>query len=212
MESFQELHFMNAARFEEGKFSFAVDSFLELWLKKLFYRKWSHQIIKFHINSIRRLREQCRMLGSSSVNSHIQNTAFNLLIMQDDILSYVIRKCPSFVRMGFNTQFSETFRTNVFSDLSSDEKGETITDYTQNCVEFQRDLCEMWSFCLLYLLVTGFAIRLFNITLSIIFPPTRFTIRLLNKWVVHVCYRSCDHMLCSVPAREFVMSHLQELI
>ena len=45
--------------------------------------------------------------------------------------------------MDCNAQFSEIFRTNVFSDLSSNQKEKIITVYNQKsfCVDFQKDLC-----------------------------------------------------------------------
>ena len=91
MESFQELHFINASRFEEGKFSCAVDCFLEIWLRKLsccFGERTESYLIRL-LNSIssqyESLREECRMLGSPTVSSQIQIKAFNLHILRDDI-------------------------------------------------------------------------------------------------------------------------------
>ena len=37
IEEIRELHFLNSSRFEAGKFSCAIDCFLELWLGKVSY-------------------------------------------------------------------------------------------------------------------------------------------------------------------------------
>ena len=37
MEEIRELHFLNLNRFEAVKFSCGIDSFLELWLRKISY-------------------------------------------------------------------------------------------------------------------------------------------------------------------------------
>ena len=93
------------------------------------------------------------MLGSPTLRSQIQIKAFNLHILLDDIWSYFIRTCHSFVRMDCNAQFSETFRTNVFSDLSSNQKEKIITIYTQKsfCVNCQKDLCTNNEVCVPYI-------------------------------------------------------------
>ena len=37
IEEIRELHLLNSSRFEAGKFSCAIDCFLELWLGKVSY-------------------------------------------------------------------------------------------------------------------------------------------------------------------------------
>ena len=65
-----------------------------------------------------------------------------LHVLRSDVWSYIREKCPSFVRMDCNAQFSEIFCTNVFFNLTDIQKKNILSQYIQNgfCSDCQRNL------------------------------------------------------------------------
>ena len=105
IERSEELHFMNASTFEAGKFSCAVDCFLELWLRKVSvsFEGFSQSYIIRLLSSLRNhyitKREECRQCPLSSLSGLIHHASLQLHYIREDIWSYLRRQCPSFVRM-----------------------------------------------------------------------------------------------------------------
>ena len=53
-------------------------------------------------------------------------------MLRSPVWEYIKTKCPSFVSMDCNAQFSEIFKEEVFSDLSAHEKDIIISNYIQH--------------------------------------------------------------------------------
>ena len=68
-----------------------------------------------------------------------QGYFYTLHVLRSDVWSYIIEKCPSFVRMDCSAQFSEIFRSNVLTDI---QKRNILLTYIQNgfCSDCQRNL------------------------------------------------------------------------
>ena len=71
-----------------------------------------------------------------------QDDFYTLHVLRSDVWSYIREKYPSFVRMDCNAQFSETFRTNIFCNLTDIQKRNSSSTYIQNsfCSDCQRNL------------------------------------------------------------------------
>ena len=146
MEEIRELHFLNSSRFEAGKFSCVVDYFLELWLRKVSYFlgdcRENYFIRLFSALSGKYRRDYELSRDNDSDMAATQGYYNTLHVLRSDVWSYIREKCPSFVRMDCNAQFSEIFCTNVFFNLTDIQKKNILSQYIQNgfCSDCQRNL------------------------------------------------------------------------
>ena len=136
IEEIRELDFLNSSRFEAGQFSCAIDCFLELWLRKVSYFLGDCRESYF-VRLLRALSGQCSFLrrdyklwqDNDSDMSASLVYFYTLHILRSNVFSYIRGKCPSFARMGWNAQFSEIFRTNVFCHVTKIQKRNILLTY-----------------------------------------------------------------------------------
>ena len=100
-------HFMNASRFLPGKFSCAIDCFLEVWIHSLsaLFPASSTSLV---LGILKYVYTQYMVLKTNRA------TAYELHLLRSDIWDLIKHKCPSFESMDINAEFSEIFRRNLF--------------------------------------------------------------------------------------------------
>ena len=115
------LHFINYSRTAPGFFSCAIDSFLEIWLRKISVM-FPSRSRSYVIGLLKRSERDYLLLKERIENSLFSlpaalpmSTIKELSRIRFDVWEYFKLKCPSFRRMDCNAQFSELFRRNVFS-------------------------------------------------------------------------------------------------
>ena len=93
MEIVRELHLLNGNRFEPGKFSCALDCFLELWMKKIdrFTGERTESYIIRLLSALsgqyRSLRSEFQSLVSQTVSGQMK-FLYTLHVLRGDIWSY----------------------------------------------------------------------------------------------------------------------------
>ena len=127
MTSVRELHFLNFSRIVPGYFSCAFDCFLEIWLRKIYtsFDSDINSVVIALLNQAERSYREIRVLQGAS------SSMLTLHALRSNIWDYVKTKCPSFVSMDCNAQFSELFRKELFADISNSEKNKIISVYSQ---------------------------------------------------------------------------------
>ena len=120
-------HFLNAVRLQPGKFSCAIDCFLELW----------HSILRHHFSEPSESRLIMLAQNMSAYCSYLSAhlcTERNLDAARAHVWDYLRETCPPPTPMDCNAQFSEIFTTNVFCDLNALEKSKVTSIFSS--IEF----------------------------------------------------------------------------
>ena len=121
METIRELHFLNANRFESGIFSCVLDCFLELWLRKINdflgenRESYIIKLLSYLSDKYKTLRSEFQSINynTSRENSRARradiNYFYTLHVLRNDIWTFVISRCRSFLQRDCNAVFSELF-------------------------------------------------------------------------------------------------------
>ena len=116
--------FINACRFIPGEFSFALDCFLEIWLRILSPLIPDTELIYL----LKQTERSHNAIWYMYMNLPMSvNTGYQLHLVREKVWSFVREKCHSFESMDANAQFSEMFSTNVFGQLSDQQASALIS-------------------------------------------------------------------------------------
>ena len=120
----QKFHFLNACRVYSGRFSCAVDCFLEIWIHTVsgFYSD-SH-FSSYVLGLLQYISSQFRIYESRGAD------ALLLHKLREGFWEYLRSRCESFAVMNCDAQFSEIFQHNVFSDFSIQEPKVIFSKYS----------------------------------------------------------------------------------
>ena len=122
----QKPHFMNAVRNMPEKFSCAVDSFLEMWLRVIhFHTRHDRNGCRF-ISLLKNVAEQYENLTEEG--PPVFNTDLHRL--REIVWSFLRIHCTSFAMMDCSAQFSEIFRISVFENMSLNQKESFLSQHT----------------------------------------------------------------------------------
>ena len=116
-------HFVNAVRLRPGKFSCAINCFLEIWNKifRYIFTETSDCQLFILSNHMSAYYEYltARICSENDLNA-----------IREPVWDYVCQICPSFALKDCNAQFSEIFSTNAFKNLTETEKSKIVSVYS----------------------------------------------------------------------------------
>ena len=103
----EKLHFLNSSRLVPGKFSCAVDCFLEIWINCII-DLYPDSTASYIIGILKFIFERFSVHQNTGADQSVLHS------LREPLWGYLKGKCLSFVRMDCNAQFSEIFQTSVF--------------------------------------------------------------------------------------------------
>lgn len=118
-----KLHFLNSCHHTAGKFSCAVDCFLETWIHCVSNLFVGNNFTSYCIGSLQYVTRQFEDHQNKNSEASV------LCSLREVFWQYLRLKCPSFVPMNCNAQFSENFQSTVFCDMSVSERNKIFSNY-----------------------------------------------------------------------------------
>ena len=126
LASIRKPNFMNAVNVNLGKYSCALDSFLEVWIHNC---SEGGSSVLTNLARLKLHYDQLVTQNAPPISFHV---------LRDKIWQRVKQKCASFSPMHCNAQFSELFTVVFFEGLSVNQMKSLIINYSlrgycQNC-------------------------------------------------------------------------------
>lgn len=125
VSTIREVHFMNSVRLYPGKYSCAIDSFLEIWFNKLAYTN----LALHDSNEFFALLRLAKAQYDEIKNSNSCTSETSLVSVRELVWEYLRLKCPSMRPMDCNAVFSEIFQRQVFGYLTENQKDVVVSKF-----------------------------------------------------------------------------------